>query len=177
MTFRTPKHHAASLPDAAVAALQQYRPALHRYLKPRLRGSEDVNDLAQEVLTRYWQIAQQETIRNPPAFIYRLASNFIYEFRLRERRGIVTCDSELAVAAGESANAWDNTPEEQAIRAEQIARSLNSMPKLWRAILLLSRREGLAAREIARQLKISEKTVYMYLGYAIAHFRKEQGKS
>ena len=159
----------------ARAALEQYAPALHRYLKLRLRSPEDIRDLAQEVFTRFWQISRREPIRNPPAFLYRLAANFVYEFRMREKRDLVTCDSELVEAASEiRTNAWQNELEHRAISAEQIERTLQTMPPLWRAILLLTKREGLSAEEIAGRLRISRKTVYIYLGYAIAQFRKAQ---
>ncbi len=162
--------------DAVPKALEHYVPALHRYLKPRLRSPEDVRDLAQEVFMRYWQVSRQEPIRNPQAFLYRLAANFVYEFRMREKRGVVTCDSDLAEAAGESAtDVWRNELEHRAISAEQIERTLQSMPKLWQAILLMTKRDGLSAQEIARKLGISRKTVYIYLGYAIAQFKRTQG--
>jgi RNA polymerase sigma-70 factor (ECF subfamily) len=164
--------------NAPAVVLEQYAPALHRYLKPRLRSPEDVRDLAQEVFMRYWQVSQQETIRNPQAFLYRLAANFVYEFRMRERRGVVTCDSELVELADESAaDVWHNELEHRAISSEQLERTLQTMPKLWQAILLMTKREGLSAQEIASRLGIAKKTVYIYLGYAIAQFKKAQGKS
>lgn len=158
--------------------MAQYAPALHQYLKLRLGRPEDVLDLAQEVFMRFWQISQREPIRHPQAFLYRLAANFVYEFRMREKRGVVTCDSELVEAAGEmQADAWRNDPEHRAISSEQIQRTLQTMPPLWRAILLMTKREGLSAGEIAAKLGVSKKTVYTYLGYAIAQFRKSQARS
>ncbi len=127
---------------------------------------------------RYWQISQLEPIRNPQAFLYRLASNFVYEFRMREKRGLVTCDSELADSADEgSTDVWRNELESRVITAEQINRTLQAMPKLWQTILLMSKREGLSAEEISRRLNISRKTVYIYLGYAIAQFRKTRPRN
>lgn len=125
---------------------------------------------------RYWQVSQHETIRNPQAFIYRLAANFVYEFRLREKRDLVTCDSELMDVTDKSPlEVWSNELENRAISAQQIERTLHTMPKLWQAVLLMTKREGLSAEEIAGRLGIAKKTVYIYLGYAIAHFRKAQG--
>lgn len=158
-------------------SLEQYAPALHRYLKPRLRSPEDVRDLAQEIFMRYWQVSRQEAIRNPQAFLYRLASNFVYEFRMREKRGLLTFDSELAELADRTgADVWQNELEHRAISAEEIRTTLQTMPKLWQAILLMAKRDGLSADEIASKLGIAKKTVYIYLGYAIAQFRKVQGK-
>ncbi len=172
MTANDPTRSIRTPPDSARLALQQYGPALHRYLRPRLRSPEDVRDLAQEVFMRFWQISQREPIRNPQAFLYRLASNFVYEFRMREKRGLVTCDSELADLANENgADVWRNELETRAICAEQIERKLRAMPRLWQAILIMNKREGLSAEEISRRLGISKKTVYIYLGYAIAQFR------
>src|SRR5688572_25206357 len=86
----------SSAADAATrVAFEQYRGQLHRFLVGRLRSTQDAQDLAQDVYLRFLQIAQQETVREPQALLYRLASNLVYEFRLRERRGHVTFDSEI----------------------------------------------------------------------------------
>src|SRR5262249_7880917 len=86
--------------EATNGALAQYGPALHQFLRRHLRNPQDVQDLSQDVLARYWQIAQREVIRHPQALLYRLASNFIYEFRVRTQKTPITYDSELVNAAG-----------------------------------------------------------------------------
>jgi DNA-directed RNA polymerase specialized sigma24 family protein len=55
-----------------------------------------------------------------------------------------------------------------------VARRLKTLPPLWQAILLMAKRDGLSADEIARKVNLSKKTVYIYLGYAIAQFKQDQ---
>ena len=58
---------------------------LTRYLRRRLPGRIDPEDLAQEVYVRLLRVEQLEQIKEPQAYLYRVASNV--EF-LREDENI-----------------------------------------------------------------------------------------
>ena len=82
--------------DPAGPDAQQYRSDLHRYLMRRLRSSEDARDLAQEAYLRYLQLPDHGAVRKPSGYLFRIAVNLIYEWRLRRDRSAVTYNSELA---------------------------------------------------------------------------------
>src|SRR5687767_3031982 len=73
---------------------EQYRPALHRFLTRRLQNAEDARDLAQEAYLRFYQLADTDAVRRPSGYLFRIAVNLVYEFRLKRRQSCVTHDSD-----------------------------------------------------------------------------------
>lgn len=163
-----------SLRAAAQAAFEQYRERLHRFLVFRLRNPRDADDISQDAYLRFLQISTQETIREPQALLYRLASNLVYEFHVRQRRSHVTFDSEVAEGQAErSDDIWRDEVGERISSAQQIEAVLRRMPKSYQIVLLLRKRDGLSPEEIAQRLNLSKATVYTYLIRAVALFKNE----
>src|SRR5687768_1272079 len=77
----------------ASSAFAQYRFALHRFLMRRLHNHDNAQDLAQEVYLRLLRVDNGELIRDPLAFLYRIALNLVYEFNLHKRREHIVFDS------------------------------------------------------------------------------------
>ena len=163
---------AGSASEATRLAFEQYRPVLHRFLVRRLHSTADAQDLAQDVYLRFLQIAQREAVREPQAFLYRLASNMVFELRVRQRNSPVSFDSELVAAQPEPPS---ESPSDDAFglvsSAEQLDRVLNQLPKTYQTVLLLRKRDGLTPDEIAAKLGLTKATVYTYLIRAIAQFK------
>ena len=158
--------------DAARAAFEQYRAELHRFLVQRLHNAQDAQDLAQETYMRFLQVSQHEVVRQPQAFLYRLASNLVYEFRLRARRSFVQFDSEAADKVGEhSADVWSDELNDRLSATRQLEGVLKQLPKSYQTVLLLRKRDGLSPEEIAERLGLSKATVYTYLIRAVAQFK------
>lgn len=156
-------------PDA-----QQYRSELHRYLIRRLRSSEDARDLAQEAYLRYLQLPDHGAIRKPAGYLFRIAVNLIYEWRLRRDRSAVTYNSELA---DKCSNALpDNGVDvcEQLASAERLRTVLEQIPLTYRRVLIMSKCEGLTHEEIAARLNLSPESVMKYLARATAYARRAQ---
>lgn len=163
--------HAAS---AASSVWHQYGRWLHRYLARCLRHHDaaSAQDLAQEVYLRLLRVQTGEPVQNWQAYLYRIASHVVYEFKLRARQEIVTFDS----AAVES---WDEHP--PAVAADpvgdrvgterQIDRALARLLPLERAVLLMHKREGFEYAEVARKLGISVNMVHKHLTRALAALR------
>src|SRR4051812_33225849 len=85
------------------AAFAQYQHVLHRYLVRRLKSPHEAQDLMHDVYMRFLQISRQETIRHPQALLFRLASNFVYELKVRGRQSRLVYDTDLALEAAEGA--------------------------------------------------------------------------
>ncbi len=153
----------------------QYRPALHRFLVRRLRNSQDAQDLAQETYLRFYQLGEGHAVRRPSGYLYRIAVNLVYEFRLRQSRDRVTYDSGLVESLGEqTADPTLADPGDRLATMEQVSRILASIPPAYRSVLIMHRRDGLSVREIAQQLNLSGRTVETYLARAIAHARNSR---
>lgn len=153
-------------------ACEQYHAELHRFLMRRLRSVQHAQDLAQEAYLRLLRVERAELVRQPRAYLYRIAANLVSEFRLREQREPITYDTDALEEAAERAS--DAPPDEQGERAadaQQIEALLAELPPLYRAIFVLRKRDGLSYQEIAAQLEISVHTVKKYLARSLAMCR------
>jgi RNA polymerase sigma factor (sigma-70 family) len=158
------------IPDSLPAreGLERYYPSLYRFLVRSLRGVHHTHarDLVQDVFLRFLALPQREKVRQPQAYLIRIASNLIKEYRLRERRTPVVFDSELAEgqAEGEGAEAWRDAVQDGLGLRQQIEQVLLSMPPTQRAVALLWTRDGLSAAEIAARVGFTPQTTQKYLG-------------
>jgi RNA polymerase sigma factor (sigma-70 family) len=155
------------------AAFEEYQPVLHRYLLRRLKDANEARDLMHDVYMRFLQVSRQEKIQYPQALLFRLASNFVYELKVRGHRDRLVYDSDLARELAEAQS--DTHADETGTRvnlAQQIEKHLAELPPALQAILLMRHRDGLSIQQIARQLGYSKDTVYSYLSDATAHFRR-----
>lgn len=154
------------------AVFEEYGPALHRYLVRRLSDAQTARDLAQEVYVRLLGIPNDELLRSPQAYVFRIASNLVYERYMRERRAVVRFDSRTIDHIAEQVHDPDaQEPGEQIDIERQLERLLGELPPLYAAILTLKKHEGMSYEEIARELNISVHTVKKYLAHAIATCR------
>lgn len=156
---------------AAGAASEQYYTELHRFLMRRLRSAQQAQDLAQEAYLRLLRVERVELVRQPRAYLYRIAVNLVSEFRLRARREPITYDSDTLAELAEIAGVETSPDTERAAEAEQVEALLEALPPLYRAIFILRKRDGLSYPEIAQQLDISVHTVKKYLARAVAKCR------
>jgi RNA polymerase sigma-70 factor (ECF subfamily) len=152
-------------------AFEQYHAGLHRFLLRRLRSSHNAQDLAQETYLRLLRMDSHELVRKPQAYLYRIAANLVYEFKLRERNEPVAFDSEALERAAESTPSGAIDAGEAVSLAQQLESVLGQLPPLYRAVFVLRKRDGMSYPEIARTLDISVHTVKKYLARAVAQCR------
>lgn len=151
-------------------------PQLYRFLLRRVSNRSTAQDLAQEAYLRLLRIEKKHLIRQPAAYLFRIAANLVYEFQLKERRSsrVVSLDwlKELNIEirpANSSQRGADN-PEyamEQREALKRIESALADMPPLYASVLILCKRDGLSHQEIADKLEISIHTVRKYLTRAV----------
>ena len=137
----------------------------------RLHSAQQAQDIAQEAYLRLLRVEHSELIRQPRAYLYRIALNLVTEFRLRARRDPVTYDSETLEEMAEKTGEELSDEGERVADAEQIELLLAQLPPLYRAIFVLRKRDGLSYPEIAQQLGVSVHTVKKYLARAVAKCR------
>lgn len=160
-------------PQPAPASRDEAYPAeLHRYLVRQLRNREEAMDLAQEAYLRYLQLPDVSVVRDPGAYLFRIAFNLISEWRLRRDRAAVTVDSELADMHAAHVPADTPGPVEQLVSREQLGRVLEQIPTTYRRVLLMSKYDGLTNEQIGEQLGLTPASVTRYLGRALAFARR-----
>lgn len=132
---------------------------LMKFLGRRARTRVDIEDLAQETYLRLLRSASLHEVRNPQAYLMRVASHVVAEWRHSQP----PMDE---LPAGEDALVDESTPEfemDAAISQERLEQTLQSVSPMMRAVLLLRLRDELPYRQIAQQLEITERQVKRYL--------------
>ena len=141
---------------------------LLRFLSRRSRTMADARDLAQETYIRLLRLDRKDLVRDPRAYVYRVAANLLYEFELKRRadgtglrRWLMESPIEDGVSVPASAEALG-----LAARIETVLRELT--PKC-RAVLIMHRRDGMTYEEIGKQIGISASMVKKYLAIGLRH--------
>jgi RNA polymerase sigma-19 factor, ECF subfamily len=164
-----------TIAELTTAVVGRYGRELHRYLVRRLRRPADADDLAQEVYLRLLRRNRSEAVVNPRAYVYRIASHVVSEFRARSEQGAgyVTFDSEI-VEQLERQPLGQPTEDELAERLDlqrQVQLALAVLPPTHQAVFILHKRDGLTHQEIAQRLQLSMHTIEKYLVQAKARLR------
>jgi RNA polymerase sigma factor (sigma-70 family) len=133
---------------------------LSRFLGRRVRARVDIEDLAQETYLRLLRARDLGDIRNPQAYLLRVAGNVLNEWRQHQPRpeSIVMMDDDLV--------ADEASPEfelEASISQERLEAALAAVSPTMRAVLLLRLRDELPCGEIAAKLEVTERQVKRHL--------------
>src|SRR3954467_4222821 len=104
--------------SVAASTCEQYHAELHRFLMRRLHSAQQAQDLAQEAYLRLLRVEHSELIRQPRAYLYRIAVNLVSEFRLRAKREPITYDSESLEQLAEIACVDSPAEAELAVEAQ-----------------------------------------------------------
>jgi RNA polymerase sigma-19 factor, ECF subfamily len=146
--------------------------ALVRYLTSRVRSSSDAQDIAQEAYVRLLRVDRVDLIRDPQAYLFRVAANLAREHQLKQARTPMDVrDAEDLLAIDALDRQIEDVVDLQA-RVAEMNRVLAGLEPRHRAVLLLHRRDGMTYEEIARELGISFHTVKKYLSIALAACRE-----
>jgi RNA polymerase sigma factor (sigma-70 family) len=171
---KTPISESQRSAELAGVAVELHGGALLRYLL-RCRGCEqDANDLAQEVYMELLRVSEPEAIKQPQAYLYRIASHVVYRFKRRRQResDFVTFDSETVARLEDrpQGETVEETRQTDAIR--ELERLMDDLPPLHRAIILMCKRDGMSYAQAAHKLGVSVHTVKKYLHRAMVHMRR-----
>lgn len=143
---------------------------LVRYLQSRLPTEDDARDLAQEAYLRLLRLDDDRLVRNPEAYLFRIASNLVYEFWLNAKPGRLSSAREPDELPTSVQGPETLAEHEQAM--DDLKRVLAVLPPVQRHVLLLHRRDGKTYEEIAGNLQISRDMVKKHLSKALARCRQ-----
>jgi RNA polymerase sigma factor (sigma-70 family) len=145
---------------------------LVRFIARRLRSVCDARDVAHEAYVRLLRVKRKDLIRDPQAYLYRIAINILYEFELQKKAdavGLARC------AECQSTEADFGHPEQdvEALQArKRIEAVLGQLTPKCRAVFILYRRDGLSYKEIGARVGISTNMVKKYLARGLRHCRE-----
>jgi RNA polymerase sigma factor (sigma-70 family) len=157
--------------QAFVTAIEKtHGRGLRRFLSARMRNASDVPDLVQEVFLRLLRIEDHETIRNPQAYLYTIASHVLHQHALRlsastEAVRFVDVVAELGAGVDEDPAVEIETEQ----RFEALGRALEQYSPNAYATLVLHRCDGIPLKEIGPRLGVSYTMVKRYLAQALTY--------
>lgn len=144
---------------------------LVRYISRRVRSAADAREIAQEAYVRLLRLDRKDLIREPRAYLYRIATHVLYEYELRnrsDRAGLARWQTERASHTQQGV-ATEVDLLALRTRMESVLTELS--PKC-RAVLILHRREGMTYQEIGERIGISVSMVKKYLAQGLQHCRQ-----
>lgn len=154
--------------------VRKWNHGLTRFLERRVPARIDAQDLAQEVYLRLLRVEGFDSIAEPQAYLYRVASNVATEWRLR------ACHRKPHSAEELDSLLEETSPEDQLDEAQfaaQLDAALRPMPPVVRAVMFLKLRDGMTHQEIAEQLGITVRVVRRCVTKGYLELRQNLGSS
>ena len=151
--------------------------ALLAFFRRRIRSKADAPDLAQEVYLRLLRIPDIDSIRNPEAYLYTVASNLAKEHALREGRLRASVEIEDPAVQEQLVDlpGIGGTLDTEA-RVKRLREVLRELPPKCQAAVALQYWQGLSYAEIGQRLDISPHMVKKYLSRALVHCRRRMAR-
>jgi RNA polymerase sigma factor (sigma-70 family) len=147
---------------------QRWNRSLLQFLGRRVRSAVDIEDLAQETYLRLLRARDLGEVRNPQAYLLRVASHVLIEWRGHQPRpeSLVEIDDDLLI---------DDCPPdfelEASISQERLNLTLAAVSPMMRTVLLLRLRDERSCKEIAQELDITLRQVRRYLARGYERLR------
>jgi RNA polymerase sigma factor (sigma-70 family) len=138
----------------------RWHQSLSRFLGRRVRATVDIEDLAQETYLRLLRARDLGDVRNPQAYLLRVAGNVLNEWRQHQPR------PESFVVMEDDLLADEASPEfelEASLSQARLEATLASVSPTMRAVLLLRVRDERSCDAIAADLGITVRQVRRYL--------------
>jgi len=141
--------------------------ALTRYLRHNWQDRAMVADLLQEIYVRVYEAAQKKLPDSTKSFVFATAHNLLID-RVRREKVIPIEAVDNLEALGIAAETPG--PEAQTSARDELRRvqaALDQLPPRARQVFVLFHVDGLAPRQIATRMGISEKTVSWHLNEGV----------
>lgn len=151
----------------------RFRRPLQRYFASYRLGTDEAEDLTQEVFLRLMGEGCPPSLRSPEAFVFTLARNLL---RDRARRLYIRAGNATVPLEDVQLRCDGPTPDEVLEHGERLQRVMTCLQSLkpdTRRAFLLHRIHGHSYAEIARMLGVSVSMIEKHVMAAIAALREE----
>lgn len=158
-----------------IAAYFEQREPLGRFFRARLGAQADVEDLLQDLYLKVSAIEPDRDVREPRAYLYRLASNLLMDRWRSSRRSAIRDGAwRMATHATGLSEDLDDAPSAEAVvagrqRLAMLTRALSDLPPKTSTVFRLHKFEGLSYAEVAARLGISRSSVEKHMMDALRY--------
>lgn len=143
--------------------------SLLQFLRRRTRVSVDIEDLAQETYMRLLRTPNLVGVRNPQAYLLKVAGHVLHDWRERqpadhvlepvdEDQLVDQCDLECDLDAK--------------LTQQRLEHLLAQIPTVTRAVLILRFRDGMGRKDISQQLSLTDRQVRRHLVKGYEYLRE-----
>lgn len=154
---------------------ERWNPDLMLFLRRRVAGAVDADDIAQETYMRLLRARGLAEVQKPCAYLLRVARHALVDWRSQQPTGSsLPLEDDDWWVAGDLACECD--AQWSLARLDNV---LSGISAVTREVLLLRFREDLSRREIARTLSLTERQVqrHMLKGYGYLRDRYQELQS
>ncbi len=127
---------------------------------------KEIEDIIQETYVRACQANRQETIKQPQAYLFRIARNLALDHVKRAETRLAVSENDVAEGiVGETAQLRDTTLD-SVVSSNDFAdfcEAVRRLPQQQRRAFVLKKVYGYSQREIADEMQLSEKTVERHI--------------
>lgn len=142
---------------------------MRRFFQARMGPAADVEDLLQDLYLKVVGADETSEVREPRAYLYRLASNLMMD-RWRSGRRSAARDAawrDVAHVSGPTGD-LDDAPSAETVvagreRLSQLMAALDRLPDRTKIVFRLHKFDGLSYAEVARELGVSKSTVEKHM--------------
>lgn len=153
---------------------RSYEPQLLRYLLSRVKSQSEAKDLAQEAYLRLIRVPNMDLIKNPQAYLFRIAVNLTTEFQIKNSARQSDIDLQaLEEMGGDGDGARFERQIDARFAIKRLDKILRELPPIYRTVLIMRKRDGYSHKEISEKLGISGHRVHRYLKHALAKCRAD----
>jgi RNA polymerase sigma factor (sigma-70 family) len=168
-------------PSPLMVTYLSRRDALARFLTARVGSREEAEDLLQELFLKVDRTPPVADLRDPAAYLFRMAANLARDRRREQHRARVReadwVDTQNIVLGSQ---AIDDTPSAEAAhgakqRVAAIRKAIERLSPQCRRVFLLHKFEGLSHEDVARRVGITRSTVEKHMHTALKYLIEQLG--
>lgn len=148
---------------ALLEVFELHHLSLKRFIARYLNNHHDIEDVAQESFLRAFHAGQNVEVRQPKAFLFRIAKNVAVSQLRRKSRQITDY---IEDQGGQDGLLGDAALEDEVIARQHLGvhcEAVASLPPQCRRVYILRKVYGLSHKEIAQHMGLAIKTVEKYL--------------
>ncbi len=173
-------HISREFEDAFDAIFKQYYQRVEQFVAKFVTDKSDSDEIVQTVFIKVWSnMEKMASIHDLNSYLFVITSNALRDYFRSEKRHSTKVERLTVQHEHEVVSSDDEATE--TIHARELSYLVNTtvskMPEKRRRAYMLSREDGKSSEEIAKEMRISKRTVEKHLQIALSQLRRILSKT